>query len=47
VGFELIATTSEETIDAKRTMPKAIIITLAICGSLYVLISLAVVKLVP
>jgi amino acid transporter len=47
VGFELMATTSEETIDAKRTMPKAIIIALAICGSLYILISFAVVKLVP
>jgi len=47
VGFELMATTSEETIDAKRTMPKAIIIALSICGALYIMISLSVLRLLP
>ncbi len=45
VGFELMATTSEETIDARRTMPKAIILALTVCGLLYLLVALSVVKL--
>ena len=46
-GFELMATTAEETIDAKYTMPKAIIAALAVTTTLYLLVALASVRLVP
>jgi len=44
-GFELQPTLSEETIDARRTVPKAIILAIIICSVLYLLVSLAVVVL--
>ncbi|MHA1665349.1 MAG: APC family permease [Candidatus Njordarchaeales archaeon] len=47
VGFELMATTAEETKDAERTLPKAIILALAICTLLYMLVAIAVVRLLP
>lgn len=46
-GFELMATTAEETVDAKYTMPKAIIMALIVTTTLYLLVALATVRLVP
>ncbi|MHA1617543.1 MAG: APC family permease [Candidatus Njordarchaeales archaeon] len=46
-GFELQPTLSEEAKDPERTVPKAIILALLICSLLYLLVSLAVVKLLP
>ncbi len=46
-GFELQPTLSEETKDPKRIMPKAIILALLACSALYLLVSLAVVRLLP
>lgn len=46
-GFELQPTLSEETKDPKRTMPRAIILALLACSALYLLVSLAVVRLLP
>jgi len=45
VGFELMATTSEETLKASVVMPKAILAALLVCSSVYLLVSLAVVRL--
>lgn len=45
VGFELMATTSEETIDASHTVPKAILSALALCSVFYVLVAIAVIRL--
>lgn len=47
VGFELMAATSEETKEARKTMPKAIILALLITGVLYLLVGLSVVRLLP
>ncbi len=47
VGFELMATTSEETIDASHTVPKAILSALTLCSVLYALVAIAVVRLLP
>ncbi len=46
-GFELQPTLSEETKDPERTMPKAIILALLACSTLYILVSLAIVRLLP
>jgi len=46
-GFELQPTLSEETKNPRKTMPKAIILALLACSILYLLVSLAVVRLLP
>ena len=46
-GFELQPTLSEEAKDPERTLPKAIILALLACSLLYLLVSLAVVRLLP
>lgn len=46
-GFELQPTLSEETKDPSRTMPRAIILALILCSIIYLLVSLAVVRLLP
>ncbi len=47
VGFELMATTSEETVEARVVMPRAILAALGVCGVIYLLVALAVVRLIP
>jgi len=47
IGFEDIANISEETKEAKSTVPKAILLALAISTILYVLVSISVVSVVP
>ena len=47
VGFELMATTSEETLKASVVMPRAILAALFTCSMVYLLVSLAVVRLLP
>jgi len=47
IGFEDVANISEETVNAKHAVPKAILIALAISTILYVLVSLSVVSIVP
>ncbi|MDD5317658.1 MAG: APC family permease [Candidatus ainarchaeum sp.] len=45
IGFENIANVSEEVRDAKRNVPKAILLSVAVCAVLYVLVSVAVLML--
>jgi len=47
LGFEDIANISEETVDAKNAVPKAILLALVISTVLYVLVSVSVVSVVP
>jgi APA family basic amino acid/polyamine antiporter len=46
-GFENIVNLAEETIDPKKTIPRAIFLSLSISTVLYVLVSLAAVALMP
>ena len=46
IGFDDIATLSEETQDAATTVPRALLLTLAISGGLYVLVGLSAVSVV-
>jgi len=46
-GFELQPTLSEEAKEPEKTVPKAIILALLICSLLYLLVSFAVVRLLP
>lgn len=46
IGFDDIATLSEETRDAATTVPRALMLTLAISGGLYVLVGLSAVSAV-
>lgn len=46
-GFELQPTLAEEVKEPKKTVPKAIILALLICSFLYLLVALAVVRLLP
>ncbi|MFP3950066.1 MAG: APC family permease [Candidatus Micrarchaeia archaeon] len=46
IGFDMIAEETEETKDARRTIPKAIILSILICGVLYVLFAIAALMLV-
>jgi len=47
IGFEDIANLSEETVNAKKSVPKAILVALVISTILYILVSLSVVSIVP
>lgn len=47
IGFEDIANVSEETVNAKHAVPKAILISLAISSILYVLVSISAISIVP
>jgi len=47
IGFEDIANISEETVNARNAVPKAILIALIISTILYVLVSISVVSIVP
>jgi APA family basic amino acid/polyamine antiporter len=47
IGFDDIATLSEETHDAAKVVPRALLLTLFICGGLYVLVSLSAISVVP
>ena len=47
VGFDNIANLSEETKDPRRTLPRGLLISIAITTLLYVLVGLATVSLVP
>jgi amino acid transporter len=47
IGFEDMVNVAEETKDARRTVPRAIILTLAITAVLYVIISVVAVLAVP
>lgn len=47
IGFEDIANISEETVNAKNAVPKAIILSLVISTILYILVSVSVVSIVP
>ncbi len=47
IGFEDIANISEETVNARHAVPKAILISLAISTILYILVSVSVVSIVP
>jgi APA family basic amino acid/polyamine antiporter len=46
IGFDDIATLSEETHDAATTVPRALLLTLLIAGSLYVLVGVSAVSVV-
>jgi APA family basic amino acid/polyamine antiporter len=46
VGFDEVVTLSEETIDAPRTIPRALLVSLAISALLYVLVGIAAVSAV-
>ena len=46
IGFEAIANISEEVKKPKKTLPRAIILSVAISGIIYMLVSLAVVRVV-
>lgn len=45
IGFELITRLSEETENPTKTIPKAIIISIIICGVLYMLVSISAVSI--
>ena len=47
IGFEDIANISEETVNAKNAVPKAILLALAISTILYLLVAVSVVSVVP
>ncbi|MFA4855145.1 MAG: amino acid permease [archaeon] len=47
IGFEDIANISEETVNARHAIPKAIIIALSIATVIYILVSISVVSIVP
>ncbi len=47
IGFDIVATTAEETRNPQRDMPRGIIGSLAICTLLYVLVSLVITGMVP
>jgi len=47
IGFEDIANISEETVDARNAVPKAILIALVVSTLLYILVSISVVSIVP
>jgi APA family basic amino acid/polyamine antiporter len=46
IGFEQIATLAEETEDAPRVIPRALLLSVAVTGTLYVLVALAAVSVV-
>ena len=46
IGFEAIANISEEVKKPKRTLPRAIVLSVTISGMIYILVSLAVVRVV-
>ena len=46
IGFEAIANISEEVKNPKRTLPRAIVLSVAISALIYILVSLAVVRVV-
>lgn len=46
LGFEMIATESEEAKDAKRTIPNAMVLAIVICTALYTLFAIAALMLV-
>ena len=46
IGFDDIATLSEETHDAATTVPRALLLTLAISGALYVVVGLSAVSVI-
>jgi APA family basic amino acid/polyamine antiporter len=47
IGFEAIAMEAEETRFAKRTIPKAILLSIAVCAVLYIATGFALLKLLP
>jgi APA family basic amino acid/polyamine antiporter len=47
IGFEDVANISEETVNARQAVPKAILISLIISTILYILVSVSVVSIVP
>ncbi|GAA2359207.1 amino acid permease [Nonomuraea africana] len=47
IGFDIVATAAEETIEPQRDLPRGIIGSLAICTLLYVAVSLVVVGMQP
>ena len=47
IGFDIVATTAEETRNPQRDVPRGIIGSLAICATLYVAVSLVVVGMQP
>jgi basic amino acid/polyamine antiporter, APA family len=46
IGFDEIVTLSEETKDAGRVIPRALLVSLALCSGLYVLVAIAAVSVV-
>ncbi|MCS6905688.1 MAG: amino acid permease [Bacteroidia bacterium] len=47
IGFDALSTTAEECQDAKKDLPRAMILALLICSVLYILISLVLTGMVP
>lgn len=47
IGFDIVATAAEETIDPQRALPRGILGSLAICTLLYVAVSIVVVGMQP
>ncbi|MEM0475736.1 MAG: amino acid permease [Candidatus Norongarragalinales archaeon] len=47
LGFEIVATSAEEVRDPKRTLPLAILLSLAVCGVLYVAVAIAFTTIMP
>ncbi len=47
IGFDAITTSAEEVINPARDLPRGIIASLALCGVLYVLVSLIITGIVP
>lgn len=47
LGFDAISTSAEETINPQKSLPRAIIITLLICTTVYILVCLILTGMVP
>ncbi len=47
IGFEDVVNISEETRNARRVVPKALMISLAVCTALYILVALSAVSILP
>lgn len=47
VGFDMVATAAEESVNPLRDVPVATVGSVVICGAMYVLMAVAIVGMVP